>query len=142
MEREGLKSQFPMEDISIMGLLELIPHTLRLWMRLRETIAAAVKFQPNVVITIDSKGFSFRLLHGITDAYAGMSQCRPLAVHYVAPSFWAWKGGEETLRHLSNIIDHMLCILPFEEASCQANGIGATFVGHPVLEDAFHVTAV
>lgn len=61
----------------------------------------------------------------------------PLHFHYVAPSFWAWKGGETRLGGLSEFVDHVLCILPFEEEVCKANGLAATFVGHPILEDVF-----
>lgn len=59
----------------------------------------------------------------------------PRHFHYVAPSFWAWKGGEARLRGLSEFVDHVLCILPFEAEVCKANGIAATFVGHPTVED-------
>lgn len=59
----------------------------------------------------------------------------PQHFHYVAPSFWAWKGGEARLRGLSEFVDHILCILPFEAEVCKANGIAATFVGHPTIED-------
>lgn len=56
--------------------------------------------------------------------------------HYVAPSFWAWKGGESRLGGLSEFVDHLFCILPNEERVCREHGVEATFVGHPVLEDA------
>lgn len=59
----------------------------------------------------------------------------PVHFHYVAPSFWAWKGGEIRLKGLSEFVDHVLCILPFEENVCKSHGVAATFVGHPVLED-------
>ena len=59
----------------------------------------------------------------------------PLQIHYVAPSFWAWKGGERKLKNLSNFLDHVLCILPFEEEVLRRHGLAATFVGHPTLED-------
>ncbi|KAH9556149.1 hypothetical protein CY35_07G011200 [Sphagnum magellanicum] len=62
---------------------------------------------------------------------------RPPLVHYVAPSSWAWKGGENKLKNLADTLDHLLCILPFEAALFKAHGIKATYVGHPVLEDAF-----
>lgn len=60
----------------------------------------------------------------------------PLHVHYVAPSFWAWKGGESRLSKLHNFVDHMLCILPFEDEICRLHGLPATYVGHPLLDDA------
>lgn len=55
--------------------------------------------------------------------------------HYVAPSFWAWKGGESRLGGLSEFVDHLFCILPNEESVCREHGVEATFVGHPLLED-------
>jgi lipid-A-disaccharide synthase len=66
----------------------------------------------------------------------------PLHVHYVAPSFWAWKGGESRLSKLRNFVDHMLCILPFEEEICRLNGLPATYVGHPLLDDAAALSVV
>ena len=66
-----------------------------------------------------------------------LQQRSPLNVLYVAPSVWAWKEGEKRLKKWIDVVDHMLCILPFEEIICRANGLSATFVGHPVLEDAF-----
>lgn len=67
--------------------------------------------------------------------YCHQGSTAPLHFHYVAPSFWAWKGGEERLNGLSEIVDHVLCILPFEAEVCKSHGVPATFVGHPVLED-------
>lgn len=67
--------------------------------------------------------------------YARQGLVGPPHFHYVAPSFWAWKGGESRLKGLSEIVDHVLCILPFEEEVCKINGLAATFVGHPILED-------
>lgn len=62
MSKEGLESLFPMEDIAVMGIWELLPHLNRIRAKLKETIEAALLFQPHVVVTVDSKGFSFRLL--------------------------------------------------------------------------------
>jgi hypothetical protein len=66
----------------------------------------------------------------------------PFHVHYVAPSFWAWKGGESRLSKLRNFVDHILCILPFEEEICRLNGLPATYVGHPLLDDAIGLNMV
>ncbi|CAM6011077.1 unnamed protein product [Sphagnum balticum] len=137
MKREGLVSEFPMEDIAVMGVAELLPHLVRIWGRLRQTVTAAMDFRPHVVVTVDAKGFSFRVLRSITDAYRRLGVSRPPLVHYVAPSSWAWKGGENKLKNLADTLDHLLCILPFEAALFKAHGIKATYVGHPVLEDAF-----
>lgn len=66
----------------------------------------------------------------------------PVHIHYVAPSFWAWKGGETRLKGLSGFVDHVLCILPFEEEVCRSYGLAATFVGHPLLDDALKLNLV
>ena len=76
---------------------------------------------------------NFRLLFAVRYAQQGL--VGPPQFHYVAPSFWAWKGGEKRLRGLAEFVDHVLCILPFEEEVCKVNGLPATFVGHPTLED-------
>lgn len=65
----------------------------------------------------------------------------PLHFHYVAPSFWSWRGGEERLNGLSPFIDHLLCIIPFEDKVCISHGIPATFVGHPILEDTLELNS-
>ncbi|CAM8992478.1 unnamed protein product [Rhodiola kirilowii] len=135
MSQQGLKSIFPIEDIAVMGIWELLPHLNKFRVRLKETVKAAFSFQPHVIVTIDSKGFSFQLLKKLQAKYSHLGMASPLKFHYVAPSFWAWKGGEERLKGLTKFVDHIFCILPFEEETCRANGLAATFVGHPILED-------
>ncbi|XVF81543.1 hypothetical protein PTKIN_Ptkin15bG0163400 [Pterospermum kingtungense] len=135
MCKQGLKSLFPMENIAVMGIWELLPHLYNFRVKLKETVEAAFEFQPHAVVTVDSKGFSFRLLKQLRARYNQQSLDGPVHFHYVAPSFWAWKGGETRLKGLTNFVDHVFCILPNEEAGCRSNGLAATFVGHPILED-------
>ncbi|KAA3459198.1 putative lipid-A-disaccharide synthase, mitochondrial [Gossypium australe] len=110
-------------------------YLMKCQVKLKETVEAALQFQPHVVVTVDSKGFSFRLLKQLRARYNQQRLDRPVHFHYVAPSFWAWKGGEARLKGLSKFVDHVFCILPNEEAGCKLNGLNATFVGHPILED-------
>ncbi|XP_044977063.1 probable lipid-A-disaccharide synthase, mitochondrial [Hordeum vulgare subsp. vulgare] len=135
MCKEGLQSLFPMEEIAIMGLWELLPHIYSVKRKIKDTLEAAILFRPHAVVTVDSKGFSFRLLQQLKCRYSQKVDS-PIHVHYVAPSFWAWKGGESRLPKLHNFVDHMLCILPFEDEICRLNGLPATYVGHPLLDDA------
>lgn len=93
------------------------------------------------MLTIDSKGFSFRFLKQLK-AISTCNDDGSVHVHYVAPSFWAWKGGESRLKGLIDVVDHVLCVLPFEEETCISNGLTATYVGHPLLEDAFMLNPV
>ncbi|XP_062221522.1 probable lipid-A-disaccharide synthase, mitochondrial isoform X6 [Phragmites australis] len=135
MSREGLLTLFPIEEIAIMGLWERLPHIYSVKKKIEDTVNAAMVFQPHAVVTIDSKGFSFRLFRQLKCRCNQKIQ-RPLYVHYVAPSFWAWKGSESRLSKLHDFVDHVLCILPFEEEICKLIALPATYVGHPLLDDA------
>jgi lipid-A-disaccharide synthase len=125
MTAQGLASLFPMQDLALMGFLEVLPRLHQLRRRLHQTVADIAGRQPDIVVTIDSPGFTLRLLRGI----------RPLGmkrVHCVAPQVWAWR--ERRVRHYHDLWDQLLCLLPFEPAFFARHGLSATFVGHPVLE--------
>ncbi|KAI3440913.1 Lipid-A-disaccharide synthase [Psidium guajava] len=139
MSKRRLKGLFPMEDISVMGIWELIPHLGKLRVKLKETVDAALLFQPHVVMTVDSKGFSFRLLKLLRARLYQQYADGPVHFHFIAPSFWAWKGGEARLKNLAKFVDHIFCILPNEAEVCRSNGLSANFVGHPILEDALEL---
>jgi lipid-A-disaccharide synthase len=125
MAAQGLTTLFPMRDLALMGLLEVLPRLRQLRQRLRQTVEDIAARRPDVVVTIDSPGFSLRLLKAI----------RPLGirrVHYVAPQVWAWREGR--VRKYPGLWDQLLCLLPFEPDFFARHGLPATFVGHPVLE--------
>jgi len=125
MARQGLTSRFPMRELALMGLLEVLPKVTALRRRLRETVADITAQRPAVVVTIDSPGFTLRVLRAI--APLGLPRA-----HYVAPQVWAWLPGR--VRHYGGLWDRLLCLLPFEPAFFARHGLPATFVGHPVLE--------
>lgn len=125
MAAEGSASLFPMSDLSIMGLLEVLPRIRLLRRRIRETAADIAARRPAVVVTIDSPGFTLRVLRAIA----------PLGIpraHYVAPQVWAWREGR--VKHYPGLWERLLCLLPFEPAFFARHHLPATFVGHPVLE--------
>ena len=125
MAREGLVSLFPIGDLSLMGLAEILPHLPRLLRRLGETAAEVARLRPQAVVTIDSPEFSFRVARRI--AHLGIPR-----MHYVAPQVWAWRPGRA--RKLVGTIDHLLTLLPFEPRFFEAAGLPCSFVGHPVVE--------
>ncbi len=125
MARAGLNSLFPIRELSLMGLLEVLPNLRRLRRRLRQTVADIEARRPSVVVTIDSPGFTLRVLRAI----------EPLGIrraHYVAPQAWAWR--ESRVKGFPGLWDSLLCLLPFEPAFFARHRLAATFVGHPVLE--------
>lgn len=128
MAGRGLDSLFPMAELSLIGLAEIVPHIPRLLRRLRETAAAVERLAPDVVVTIDSPGFCLRLARRI----------RALGVpilHYVAPQVWAWRPGRA--RKLAGLVDALIAVLPFEPEFFARFGVPCRFVGHPVVEGGF-----
>lgn len=128
MAAEGLISLFPMEELAVMGLIEVLPKYRHLLRRINETAEAALRWQPDVVVTVDSPDFGLRVA-------ARVKAQRPdlLTVHYVAPSVWAWRPGRAV--KMARVIDHVLAILPFEPPYMQAAGMTCDFVGHPVVAE-------
>lgn len=127
MTGQGLDSLFPMDELALMGFAEILPHLPRLVVRMRQTLAAIERFEPDMVLTIDSPGFSLRLQRRL----AGHTFQR---VHYVAPQVWAWRAGRA--RRLARDLDHLLALLPFEPPFFERYGLACSFVGHPIIEEA------
>jgi lipid-A-disaccharide synthase len=128
MAAQGLASLFPMDELSIMGLAEVLPKYFHLKRRIRETAAAIAAFAPDVVVTIDSPDFCLRVL-----ALARTANPRLKTVQYVAPSVWAWRPGRAV--KMAKVVDHVLALLPFEPPYMQAAGMSCDFVGHPVVAE-------
>ncbi len=128
MQAEGLDSLFPMEELSIMGLVEVLPKYLPLKRRIRQTAQAALAASPDAMITIDSPDFCLRVADLVK---AGRRDLR--IIHYVAPSVWAWRPGRAA--KMARVIDHVLTLLPFEPPYMTAAGMTADFVGHPVVAE-------
>ena len=125
MAEQGLHSLYPMSDLAVMGIIEVLPRIRRLRRRLRENVADIAGQKPDVVVTIDSPGFMHWLLESL--AKRGVPR-----VHYVAPQVWAWRA--HRVKRYPGLWDRLLCLLPFEPAWFAQHGIAAEFVGHPVLE--------
>ncbi len=125
MEESGLVSQFPMQEIAVMGLAEILPRIFALKRRINQTIAAIKATRPDIVVTIDSPGFCLRVLKGIAGEHIKR-------VHYVAPQVWAWR--QERVKKYPGLWDELLCLLPFEPAFFAPHGLNPVFTGHPVLE--------
>lgn len=125
MEAEGLQSRFPMEELSVMGLMEVLPKYRHLKRRIAETADAVVALRPDVLITIDSPDFGLRVARAARARWPDLR-----TVHYVAPSVWAWRPGRAA--KMAPVIDHVLALLPFEPSYMEAAGMTCDFVGHPV----------
>ena len=125
MAAQGLASLFPMEELSVMGIVEVLPKYRQLKARIRQTAQAVADARPDALITIDSPDFCLRV---VAEARALCPDLR--TIHYVAPSVWAWRAGRA--KKMARVIDHVLAILPFEPPYMQAAGMSCDFVGHPI----------
>lgn len=128
MQAEGMRSLFPMEELSIMGIAEVLPKYLPLKRRIRETAEAALSCAPDAMISIDSPDFCLRVA-----ALVKAASPRLRTIHYVAPSVWAWR--PKRAAKMAKVIDHVLALLPFEPPYMQAAGMTCDFVGHPVVAE-------
>lgn len=125
MEAEGLRSLFPIADMAVMGLVELLPRARVLLGRIDQAAKFVLAESPDVLVTIDSPGYTKRVMQRL----AGRSF--PI-VHYVAPTVWAWRPGRA--RRLAQLCNHLLALLPFEPPYFDVVGLPTTFVGHPAVE--------
>ena len=128
MQAEGLVSLFPMDELSIMGIAEVLPKYRQLKRRIGEAAAAALTSDPAALITIDSPDFCLRVAAIVKAARPDLR-----TIHYVAPSVWAWR--PKRAAKMAQVIDHVLALLPFEPPLMQAAGMSCDFVGHPVVSE-------
>lgn len=127
MQAQGLDTRFPMAELSVMGLVEVLPKFFHLKRRIAETAQAVLDTQPDVLITIDSPDFSLRVARQVKE------QSSIRTVHYVAPSVWAWR--PKRADKMAKVIDHVLALLPFEPPYMEKVGMECDFVGHPVASE-------
>ncbi|HEY4043258.1 MAG TPA: lipid-A-disaccharide synthase [Rhodopila sp.] len=125
MAEEGLASLFSIRALAVMGLLEVLPSIFALKVLLKRTVSDVEARRPDVLVTIDSPGFTLRVLKALQPTTLKRA-------HYVAPQVWAWR--ESRVKRFPNLWDELLCLLPFEPAFFARHGLPARFVGHPVLE--------
>ncbi|MCR9255017.1 MAG: lipid-A-disaccharide synthase [Alphaproteobacteria bacterium] len=129
MAETGLKSRVPMSDLSVMGLVEVLPHIRTLSRHIRETVADIEATRPDILVTIDSPGFCHRVSQALRKTATG----RELKiVHYVAPTVWAWK--PKRAEKIARFLDRLLVILPFEPPYFEKHGLDTVFVGHSAVE--------
>ncbi len=123
MIAEGLNPEFPMERLSVMGLVEVLKRLRELLKRRKKLINKWLQTPPDVFIGIDAPDFNLGLERVL-------KADRIPTVHYVSPSVWAWR--EKRLKKIEQSVDLMLCFLPFEAKYYQDTKVKAGFIGHPL----------
>ena len=123
MRRVGVEPVIEAESLAVLGLVEVLEHLPRIWAEYRRMVAAASSRRPVLAILTDSPDFHLRLARRLA------KQGLPV-VYLVAPQVWAWRKGR--IRGMRRTISRLLCIFPFEEAFFRANGLPASYIGHPL----------
>jgi lipid-A-disaccharide synthase len=127
MRGEGLASLFPMAELTVMGITEVLPRIPRILRRVKETLADIEARRPDAIVTIDSWGFTGRVQSACKQRFPHIPR-----IHYVAPMVWAWK--PKRARTLARVLDLLMTLLPFEPPWFEREGLSAVHVGHPVVE--------
>ena len=125
MQAQGFVSEWPMERLTVRGLLAVIPRyrdIKGIQNQLRDRLLAE---RPAVFIGADYPGFNLGLEMQLKAA--GIP-----TVHYIGPQIWAWRGGR--IKKIIQAVSHMLVVFPFEEAIYRKAGVPVTYVGHPLAE--------
>jgi lipid-A-disaccharide synthase len=128
MAAQGLKSLFPIDDITVIGFSAIPLRLATILRRIRAAANAAIAARPDVLVIVDSPDFTHRVARRVRAAAPEI----PI-VDYVSPSVWAWRPGRA--RAMRAYVDHILALLPFEPAAHERlGGPRCTYVGHPLVE--------
>jgi len=128
MEKAGLDPLLRPGEVDLIGFAGLFSRLPHIFRRIREIADAAVAFQPDVLLLVDSPEFSHRVARRAREKLPDLP-----VINYVSPSVWAWRSGRA--RRMVSYVDHVLALLPFEPAVYRKlGGPPCTYVGHPLVE--------
>ena len=123
MTAHGFDAWWPIEKLSVRGYLEVLPRLPELLSIRKQLARRLLTERPDLVIGVDAPDVNF-------DLEARLKKAGIKTLHFVSPSFWAWR--PEKLLKLKAAADHVLCLFPFEPDLLAEHGIAATYVGHPL----------
>ena len=135
MQDAGLRSIFPMSDLAVMGVVEVLAHARTLMRRIKQTTNAILQEKPDVVLTIDSPGFAKSVVENIRKSPDGQKLISNglRFHHFVAPQVWAWRAGRA--KKYAKIFDKLYAFFDFEVPYFTKYGLDTVAVGHPIADN-------
>ncbi len=127
MIAEGFNSYYPMETLSVMGIVEVLKDLKKLFAVRDGLINQWTQHPVDIFIGIDAPDFNLRLSKSIKEKNLPIK-----TVQYVSPSVWAWRQGR--VHGIKQSIDLVLCLFPFEKVFYERYEVPAAFVGHPLAK--------
>ncbi|CAI4201608.1 lipid-A-disaccharide synthase [Acinetobacter baumannii] len=127
MIAEGFNSYYPMETLSVMGIVEVLKDLKKLFAVRDGLINQWTQYPVDIFIGIDAPDFNLRLSKSIKEKNLSIK-----TVQYVSPSVWAWRQGR--VHGIKQSIDLVLCLFPFEKVFYEQYEVPAAFVGHPLAK--------
>ncbi|MFH1862268.1 MAG: lipid-A-disaccharide synthase [bacterium] len=129
MRAAGCEAIFRVEDVSFLGLAEVIRHLPFIRRMMRTLLQECEKRQPVAVVLVDYPGFNLRFAERLRK---NPVLRRTPILYYVSPQVWAWHSSR--VPQIARLVDQMAVIFDFEVPIYEAVGLKTDFVGHPLLE--------
>ena len=125
MSKSGVEIIHHINDLSVMGFIEVIKHLPKLLNILQSTVSSIKNIKPDRIILVDYPGFNLRLAKKI-------KSLRIPLTYFILPQVWAWK--ESRIKTMKNTIDQSISIFPFEAEWFNSRGLDTFYAGHPFIE--------
>jgi lipid-A-disaccharide synthase len=126
IKSEKIECIFDIKDIAYMGFIDVLKNIFSIKAKINLTVKKILEFNPDVIFSIDSPDFSFRILNKVKNINNKIKK-----IHLVAPQVWAWR--ENRKKILYKFIDHLLLLFPFEKMYFEGF-VRNSFVGHPFFD--------
>ncbi len=129
MENSGVKLFSSIDDISVMGIFEVLPKLFKILKKIKEIAKHIIESEQDIVLTIDAPDFCFR----VAKLVKKLDRNKKIKfVHFIAPSVWVYR--KNRAKKIAKIYDLLFCILPFEPPYFEKYSLRSIFVGHPIFD--------
>lgn len=125
MKKEGVEILFNVQELSIIGIVEVIPHLFKLYKMKKKIVLEAMRRKPLCAILIDSPDFNLRLAKELRKNNIPV-------IYFISPTVWAWREGR--IKKIKKYVSLLLIIFPFEKEIYERAKVPYIFVGHPLKD--------